>query len=64
MHGARRYASGSSYAMGLVEMMGSARTLAAAAGEYLYKDVATVQSVAAEFGVELGVLGAAQPPAR
>jgi 3-hydroxyisobutyrate dehydrogenase-like beta-hydroxyacid dehydrogenase len=49
--------SGSSYAMGLVESMGSARTLADAAGPFLHKDVGVVRAVANELGIDLGVLG-------
>lgn len=51
--------SGSSFVMGLIEAMGSARTLAAAVGEYLAKDVEVVKAVAAELGIELGAIGAA-----
>ena len=49
--------SGASYAMGLVEMMGSIETLAEGAGPFLSKDVAVVRSVAAELGLDLGLLG-------
>jgi 3-hydroxyisobutyrate dehydrogenase-like beta-hydroxyacid dehydrogenase len=49
--------SGSSYAMGLVETMGSAAALAEAAGHFLAKDVAVVREVAVELGVDLGELG-------
>ena len=49
--------SGASYAMGLVEAMGSARTLAEAAGHFLHKDVTTVRAVAGDLGLDLGELG-------
>lgn len=49
--------SGASYAMSLVETMGSTATLAEAAGHFLHKDVAAVVDVADELGLDLGVLG-------
>lgn len=49
--------SGASYAMSLVEVMGSTTTLARVAGHFLHKDVAAVFEVAAEAGIELGELG-------
>jgi 3-hydroxyisobutyrate dehydrogenase-like beta-hydroxyacid dehydrogenase len=49
--------SGASYAMGLVEMMGSVEGLAQGAGPFLYKDVTTVRRVAAELDIDLGELG-------
>lgn len=48
--------SGSSYAMGLVELTGSARSLAESAGEFLAKDVSVVQEVAAGLDLDLGVV--------
>lgn len=52
-----QHSSGSSYAMGLVERSGSVHALAAAAGHFLAKDVAAVEDVAEELGIDLGVLG-------
>lgn len=49
--------SGASYAMGVVERMGSTAAVVDAAGHFLRKDVAAVQEVAADLGVELGLLG-------
>jgi 3-hydroxyisobutyrate dehydrogenase-like beta-hydroxyacid dehydrogenase len=49
--------SGASYAMGVVERLGSTPAVAAAAGHFLHKDVAVVESVAAELALDLGVLG-------
>jgi 3-hydroxyisobutyrate dehydrogenase-like beta-hydroxyacid dehydrogenase len=49
--------SGASYAMGVVERFGSVLAVAAAAGHFLQKDVAVVESVAAELALDLGVLG-------
>jgi 3-hydroxyisobutyrate dehydrogenase-like beta-hydroxyacid dehydrogenase len=48
--------SGASYAMGVVERMGSATALAEAGGHFLAKDVAVVKEVAAELGIDLGEL--------
>lgn len=49
--------SGASYAMGVVERMGSAAAVVDAAGHFLRKDVAAVRDVAADLGVDLGLLG-------
>jgi 3-hydroxyisobutyrate dehydrogenase-like beta-hydroxyacid dehydrogenase len=49
--------SGASYAMSLVEMMGSVEGLAQGAGPFLHKDVTTVRQVAAELAIDLGELG-------
>ncbi|MBV9952900.1 MAG: NAD(P)-dependent oxidoreductase [Acidimicrobiia bacterium] len=48
--------SGASYAMGVVAQIGSATALAEAGGHFLAKDVAVVKEVAAELGVDLGLL--------
>jgi 3-hydroxyisobutyrate dehydrogenase-like beta-hydroxyacid dehydrogenase len=49
--------SGASFAMSLVEGMGSVDALVAGAGHYLHKDVTAVREVAAELGLDLGELG-------
>lgn len=49
--------SGASYAMGVVERFGSLAAVVEAAGHFLYKDVAVVDEVARELGLDLGVLG-------
>jgi 3-hydroxyisobutyrate dehydrogenase-like beta-hydroxyacid dehydrogenase len=49
--------SGSSNAMGVVARFGSLTAVAAAAGPFLSKDVAVVNEVAEELGLDLGVLG-------
>lgn len=49
--------SGASFAMSLVEAMGSVDDLVANAGHYLHKDVTAVRAVAAELGLDLGELG-------
>ncbi len=49
--------SGASYVMGLLEAMGGTEALVAAAGHYMRKDVDVVNQVAAEVGVDLGLLG-------
>jgi 3-hydroxyisobutyrate dehydrogenase-like beta-hydroxyacid dehydrogenase len=49
--------SGASYAMDVVQRMGSATGLATAAGHFLAKDVAAVKEVAAELDIDLGELG-------
>jgi 3-hydroxyisobutyrate dehydrogenase-like beta-hydroxyacid dehydrogenase len=49
--------SGASYAMSLLADMGSTATIAERAGHFLHKDVAAVFEVAAELGLDLGVLG-------
>ena len=49
--------SGSSYAMGVVSRFGSLAAAAAAAGPFLAKDVALVDEVVGELGVDLGLLG-------
>lgn len=48
--------SGASYAMGIVEQRGSIAPTAEAASGFLHKDVAAVRAVAAELGLDLGVL--------
>jgi 3-hydroxyisobutyrate dehydrogenase len=49
--------SGASFVMGLVPFMGSIDALVAAAGHYMRKDIDVVTTVAAELGVDLGVIG-------
>jgi 3-hydroxyisobutyrate dehydrogenase-like beta-hydroxyacid dehydrogenase len=49
--------SGSSYAMSVVARYGSLAAVSDAAGPFLAKDVAAVHEVAAELGLNLGVLG-------
>lgn len=54
---ALREASGASYAMEVIARRGSVDAVAAAAGPFLAKDVAAVDEVVAELGLDLGVLG-------
>lgn len=49
--------SGASFVMGLLPFMGSTDALVAAAGHYIRKDIDVVTTVAAELGVDLGVIG-------
>jgi 3-hydroxyisobutyrate dehydrogenase-like beta-hydroxyacid dehydrogenase len=49
--------SGQSYALDALGGIGSAAALVAAAGHYMRKDVDAVKEVAAELGVDLGLLG-------
>jgi len=49
--------SGSSFVMGLVANMGSAKALVDTAGHYMRKDIDVVRQVADGLGVDLGVLG-------
>jgi 3-hydroxyisobutyrate dehydrogenase-like beta-hydroxyacid dehydrogenase len=51
--------SGASYVMGLISFMGSTATLVEGAGHYMRKDLDVVTHVAAELGVDLGILGRA-----
>jgi 3-hydroxyisobutyrate dehydrogenase-like beta-hydroxyacid dehydrogenase len=50
------HCSGASYAMGVIAAMGSTEALTVAAGRFLRKDVDMVTAVAAELGVDLGLL--------
>ena len=49
--------SGASYALDVVARWGSVEKVAASAGPFLAKDVAVVDAVVAELGLDLGVLG-------
>ena len=49
--------SGASYATGLVSAMGSLETLVTGLGPFLDKDIAVVEAVSAELGLDLGILG-------
>jgi 3-hydroxyisobutyrate dehydrogenase-like beta-hydroxyacid dehydrogenase len=49
--------SGASYVMGLLAQFGSTQAFADLAGHYMLKDLAVVNEVAAELGVDLGLLG-------
>jgi 3-hydroxyisobutyrate dehydrogenase-like beta-hydroxyacid dehydrogenase len=49
--------SGRSYAMEVAERFGSLAAVVDAAGPFLYKDVAVVDKIASELGIDLGVLG-------
>lgn len=49
--------SGASYAMSVIARWGSVEDVVAAAGPFLAKDVAVVDAVTAELGLDLGVLG-------
>jgi 3-hydroxyisobutyrate dehydrogenase-like beta-hydroxyacid dehydrogenase len=55
--GAIQRASGASFAMGVVERRGSVASVEASAGHYLQKDVGAMNDVAAELGLDLGMLG-------
>ena len=55
--GAIQTSSGASFAMSLLEAMGSIDTLVAGAGHFLHKDLTAVREVAAELGLDLGELG-------
>jgi 3-hydroxyisobutyrate dehydrogenase-like beta-hydroxyacid dehydrogenase len=49
--------SGASYALDVVARWGSVEKVAASAGPFLAKDVAVVDAVVSELGLDLGVLG-------
>lgn len=49
--------SGASYATGLVSAMGSLETLVSGLGPFLGKDIAVVEAVSAELGLDLAILG-------
>ena len=49
--------SGASYVMGLVEQMGSTEAFVGLAGHFIRKDVDVVNAVAADVGIDLGLLG-------
>jgi 3-hydroxyisobutyrate dehydrogenase-like beta-hydroxyacid dehydrogenase len=49
--------SGASYVMSLLAQFGSTQAFADLAGHYLLKDLGVVNAVAAEMGVDLGLLG-------
>jgi 3-hydroxyisobutyrate dehydrogenase-like beta-hydroxyacid dehydrogenase len=49
--------SGASYAMGLIEKMGSSEQLVKLAGHYLKKDSEVVKEVLADLDVDLGIIG-------
>lgn len=53
------HCSGDSYALRMVQLIGSAAQMREAAGPYLRKDVGVVDALADEAGVDLGLLGAA-----
>ncbi|MGE3327290.1 MAG: NAD(P)-dependent oxidoreductase [Acidimicrobiia bacterium] len=49
--------SGASFATGLISAMGSLDTLVSGLGPFLGKDIAVVEAVSAELGLDLGILG-------
>jgi 3-hydroxyisobutyrate dehydrogenase-like beta-hydroxyacid dehydrogenase len=49
--------SGASFALGVVARIGSSAAVEAGAGHFLAKDVAVVEGVARELGIDLGMLG-------